>query len=86
MDVPMIFLRIGWMNRYQGQTASDKITGGGAFVEEHRYGHEIFNFLPYNGRVLGYVQPPGAAFNAESGQGSISTDSARHLKMNHSPA
>ena len=69
MTVPMIFLRIGWMNRYQGQTASDQITGGGAFVEEHGYGHEIFNFQPFNERVFGYVQPPGTAYNGESGPG-----------------
>jgi hypothetical protein len=25
MSIPMCFLRIGWMNRYQGQTASDPI-------------------------------------------------------------
>ncbi len=53
MTVPMIFLRIGWMNRYEGQTASDQITGGGAFVEEHGYGHESFNFQRFDGRVFG---------------------------------
>ncbi len=69
MTVPMIFLRIGWMNRYQGQTAADQITGGGAFVKEHGYGHEIFNFQPFAGRVFGYVQPPGTAYNDQPGPG-----------------
>ena len=69
MTIPMIFLRIGWMNRYQGQTASDQITGGGAYVEEHGYGHEIFNFKPSDGQVFGYVQPPGTAYNGETGSG-----------------
>jgi hypothetical protein len=69
MTLPMIFLRIGWMNRYRGRIAGDPITGGGAFVTEHRYGHEIFNFQPFEGRVLGYVQPPSTAYNAESGPG-----------------
>jgi hypothetical protein len=73
MSVPMIFLRIGWMNRYQGQTANDQITGGGAFVKEHGYGHEIFNFQPFQGRVFGYVQPRRTAYNvsAHHRQGSL---------------
>ena len=65
--VPMIFLRIGWMNRYQGQTGSDQIRGGGAFVEQHGFGHEIFNFQPSEGRVYGYVQPPGSGYNQPHG-------------------
>jgi len=57
------------MNRYQGQTANDQITGGGAFVKQHGYGHEIFNFQPFEGRVFGYVQPPGTAYNDQPGSG-----------------
>lgn len=52
----VIFLNIGWMKKYQGIYA-DKIAGGGSFVEKKGYGHEIFNFLPYNGYMYGYVQP-----------------------------
>lgn len=52
----MIFLNVGWMKNYKG-LKSDKIVGGGSFVQEHGYGHEIFNFLPYNGYMYGYVQP-----------------------------
>lgn len=62
----MIFLRIGWMDRYRGLASGDRIQGGGAFVALHGFGHEIFNFLPHNERVYGYVQPPGAAHNDES--------------------
>lgn len=65
----MIFLRIGWMTRYQGQTANDHITGGGAFVVEHGYGHEIFNFQPFEGQLFGYVQPPGSGHNQPAGPG-----------------
>ena len=65
----MIFLRIGWMNRYRGQTTNDQITGGGPFVEEHGYGHEIFNFQPANDRVYGYVQPTGSGHNQPLGPG-----------------
>jgi len=57
--VPMVFLRVGWMDRYQG-TISDPITGGGAYVAEHNYGHEIFNFQPFQGVMYGYVQPSGS--------------------------
>jgi hypothetical protein len=63
---PMIFLRTGWMDRYRGLTLGDEIRGGGSFVAEHGFGHEIFNFLPFEGQVFGYVQPPGAAHNDES--------------------
>ena len=58
---PMIFLRIGWMRRYQGQVGGDKIQGGGAYVDEHGFGGEIFNFKAFKARVYGYGQPPGGA-------------------------
>jgi len=58
-DQRMLFLRIGWMCSYEGITASDTIFGGGAYIAEHGYGHEIFNFQPFEGAMYGYVQPPG---------------------------
>lgn len=58
MFVPMVFLRIGWMERYQGLTVGDAITGGGAFVAEQGYGHEICNFADHSGLVYGYARPP----------------------------
>lgn len=67
--VRMIFLRVGWMNRYRGQTGNDHIAGGGAFVEEHGYGHEIYNFEPFEGKVYGYVQPPRSGYNQPHGPG-----------------
>lgn len=54
----MVFLRLGWMDRYQGLTGGDTISSGGAYVAEHGFGHEIFNFQPFHGAVYGYVQPP----------------------------
>lgn len=54
-----IFCNIGWMKYYQGITAEDDIKGGGSFSAKHNYGHEIFNFLPVNGQMYGYVQPGG---------------------------
>lgn len=53
---PMIFLRTGWMKHYRGVTDDDPISGGGRFVDENQFGHEMFNFLPFNGRVYGYCR------------------------------
>ncbi len=58
-DVRMVFFRAGWMKHYQGITADNTISSGGAYVTEHGFGHEIFNFQPFEDRVYGYVQPPG---------------------------
>ncbi len=58
-DVRMVFFRVGWMHRYRGITESDTISRGGAYVNEHGFGHEIFNFQPFEDRFYGYVQPPG---------------------------
>lgn len=55
----MIFLDIGWMEYYKGLT-NDSIVGGGSFVQEHGYGEEIFNFLPYDGYMYGFVQVKGS--------------------------
>lgn len=44
------------MTAYQGPSLADPITGGGAYVDAHGYGHEVYNFLPYRGRMYGYVQ------------------------------
>lgn len=55
--VPVLFARVGWMRWYKGPQAGDeKPIGGGKFNRES-LGHEVFNFLPLNGRVLGYFQP-----------------------------
>jgi len=58
-DSPMIFLRVAWMTRYAGIAGGDTPVGGGAFVAEHGFGHEIFNFQPFQNAVFGYAQPPG---------------------------
>jgi len=58
LQMPMLFCRIGWMSRYRGLARNETIVGGGVFVKEHGYGHEMFNFEPFRGSVYGYVQPP----------------------------
>jgi hypothetical protein len=56
----MIFLNVAWMERYEGLIGNDsEIRGGGSYVEEYGYGHEIFNFKEIDGKVYGYVQPGG---------------------------
>jgi hypothetical protein len=56
----MIFLNTAWMERYEGLLGNDKeIHGGGSYVEEYGYGHEIFNFKSIGGKVYGYAQPSG---------------------------
>jgi hypothetical protein len=56
-DTRMVFLRIGWMNHYEGVTLTDEIVGGGEYVKQHGFGFEAFNFLPYQGSYYGYVMP-----------------------------
>ena len=72
--VRMIFLRVAWMNRYQGFTGGDTMTGGGAYVAEHGFGHEMFNFRPFQGSVYGYGQPPRGGRRIEYHRASINID------------
>jgi len=44
--------RIGWMDTYQG---IDKIHGGGAYVDKHGKGGEMWNFRKEGGRFYGYM-------------------------------
>src|SRR5437773_2041564 len=44
------------MREYDG-LKDDNISGGGKFVKRKGYGHEMFNFRPYQGRMYGYVDP-----------------------------
>ena len=59
----MVFFRVGWMDKYRGVTTKDTISGGGAYVETHGFGFEVFNYKPFNGNVYGWVMPgrPGGA-------------------------
>ena len=60
---PMILFNVGWMRKYRGQTRTDRIVGGGGHVVEHETAGEIYNFLPRNGRLRGYVTLPGESLN-----------------------
>ena len=65
----ILFCNVGWMESYQGQSAADKIQGGGSYVHEERMGHEICNFATHRRNVYGYVRPPNA--NRQPGAGQI---------------
>ena len=60
----VVFLNVGWMDNYQGLNG-DPIKGGGSFPKTRRYGHEIFNFQPHNGRYYGYGRPASDSINLE---------------------
>lgn len=51
----MVFFNTGWMERYEGGS----IYGGGSYIAENGYGHEIYNFKRINNKVYGYAQPMG---------------------------
>ena len=53
-----LFCHIGWMSRYQGlKEQSDKIVGGGSWIEENRTGAEVCNFRECDdGYVYGHVE------------------------------
>lgn len=55
----LLFFNIGWMERYQGLQAGDKIVGGGSYVKSEGRGNEVCNFVEVNGLLYGCVQPPG---------------------------
>jgi len=56
MSNKIVFFNTGWMDFYKG-VSNDTITGGGKFVMEEGYGHEMYNFLEFQGHYYGYVQP-----------------------------
>lgn len=49
---PLLFLRVGYMQRYDGPA---EITSGGAYIHERGVGGEIYNFKPSRGRCYGYA-------------------------------
>ena len=45
----MIFFNTAYMKYYQGNWNVDVPVNGGSFIKTHRWGGEVFNFLPYEG-------------------------------------
>jgi hypothetical protein len=52
MTAPLLVLRVGYMERYDGP---DTITSGGAYIAENGVGGEVFNFKPSRGNCYGYA-------------------------------
>jgi hypothetical protein len=54
----LIFLNIGWKKYYRGlpPESDDSIIYGGEHVDKEGWGHEIYNFLPVNGKMYGFVE------------------------------
>lgn len=52
MDRPLLVFRVGYMETYDGE---GDISGGGAYVEEHGTGGEMWNFRAEGGRCYGFV-------------------------------
>lgn len=67
MESPIIFINIGWMKKYAGPSATDKLEADnfGYFKNnknKNPIGHEQWNFLETDGYVYGYV-PRSAGIN-----------------------
>lgn len=54
-QAPIIFLRIAWMEDYQGVTELDIPKGAGTYVSENADGGEVYNFKKINGKYFGYA-------------------------------
>ena len=50
----ILYCRVGWMNSYQG-AATEKPQGGGEYNKEN-IGHEVHNYLGFNGKYYGFVE------------------------------
>ncbi len=50
----MIFFNGGWMSSYDG-IGTDEIIHGGAYIDKHGFGGEVYNFRDSNGMNYGYV-------------------------------
>lgn len=57
---PILVCRIAWTDLYRG-AKGDRSSGGGAYVREEGFRHEVFNSLPDAKSIYrGYVRPPGS--------------------------
>lgn len=51
----ILYCRVGWMNAYKGNT-TEKPVGGGKYNQEN-IGHEVYNYLGYDNKYYGFVEP-----------------------------
>jgi hypothetical protein len=69
----MIFFNGGWMSLYDG-IGADKIVNGGAYIEKHGFGGEVYNFRNSRGRNYGYVMTKSGTLDLsriDPGEGTI---------------
>ena len=50
----VLYCRIGWMNSYHGNS-NEKPQGGGKY-NENNIGHEVYNYLGFEGKYYGFVE------------------------------
>jgi hypothetical protein len=67
----VVFINLTEMDEYNGLEANLK--GGGAFIKQKGYGHEVFNFKNDSGKCYGYT-PPWNKINLTRISKSISRD------------
>ena len=67
----VVFINLTEMDYYNGLEAN--LRGGGRFVEQNGYGHEIFNFRPDNGKCYGYT-PAWGNINLARISGTVNHD------------
>lgn len=65
----IVFVNIGWMKDYAGVSANDQAVGGHGYLKQGNIGHEVWNFMPFKGKVYGYV-PRSARINLKNLGGS----------------
>jgi len=53
----IVFIGLTEMEKYCGM--EENLSGGGSYIEEHGFGHELFNFREDNGYCYGYTPPWG---------------------------
>jgi hypothetical protein len=58
----MIFFNAGWMSAYDG-IGTDKIVHGGAYIDKHGFGGEVYNFRNSDGKRYGYVMTNSGTLN-----------------------
>lgn len=51
----VVFINLTEMDEYNG--LEDNLKGGGAFIEQNGYGHEVYNFKNDNSKCYGYTPP-----------------------------
>lgn len=69
------------MHWYRGLSNADPIRGGGSFVQEHGYGHELFNFKNHEGVAYGYVQPLNSVISVDRLGAEYDSESIDHVDV-----